>query len=318
MPTTRKQQLVYGCMGFGGSWDLTPYTREDLRTAERAVSTALEVGVRVFDHADIYRSGKAEAVFGEILARDGTLRSSIRIQTKCGIRVGESGLGVHYNLDKQAIVNRVRASLERLQVEWVDTLLLHRPDPLMEPELVAEALTELHSEGLVRQVGVSNMAGVQMAALQRHLDLPIVVNQLELSLQKRDWIEAGIGVNGDQGIAYDFPLGTLEYCAANGVALQAWGSLARGIYSGAYLDSASPADQGTAVLVSSLAEQYGVAPEAVVLGWLMRHPADVSPVIGTTDPDRIRACAGATAVAAQLTRAEWYSLFATARGQDVP
>ena len=318
MPATRTQELVYGCMGFGGSWDPTPYTREDLRTAERAVSTALDLGVRVFDHADIYRSGKAEAIFGEILARDETLRSSIQIQTKSGIRVGESGLGVHYNLDKHAIKDRVRASLERLQVEWVDTLLLHRPDPLMEPELVAEAMTELRVEGLVRQVGVSNMAGVQMAALQRHLDLPIVVNQLELSLRKRDWIEAGIGVNGDQGIAYDFPLGTLEYGAAHGVALQAWGSLARGIYTGGNADSASQADRDTAVLVSNLAEQYDVGPEAIVLGWLMRHPADISPVIGTTNPERIRACADAAAVAAQLTRADWYSLFTTARGQDVP
>lgn len=167
MPTTRNQEVVYGCMGLGGSWDPSPYTREDLRTAEQAVTAALEVGVRVFDHADIYRSGKAEAIFGEILAGDATLRSSIQIQTKCGIRVGESGLGVHYNLAKEAILDRVRASLERLRVDWVDTLLMHRPDPLMEPELVAEALTELHAEGLVRQVGVSNMTGVQMAALQR-------------------------------------------------------------------------------------------------------------------------------------------------------
>ncbi|HEY5820905.1 MAG TPA: aldo/keto reductase, partial [Propionibacteriaceae bacterium] len=115
--------------------------------------------VRVFDHADIYRSGKAEAVFGEILAGDADLRGSIRIQTKCGIRLGESGLGVHYNLDKQAILDRVRASVERLRVDFVDTLLLHRPDPLMEPELVAEALTELHDEGLIRAVGVPTWPG---------------------------------------------------------------------------------------------------------------------------------------------------------------
>ncbi|MCW2810332.1 MAG: aldo/keto reductase [Friedmanniella sp.] len=318
MATARTQELVYGCMGFGGSWDPSPYSREDLRTAQRAVTAALDLGIRVFDHADIYRSGKAEAIFGEILAGDQTLRASIQIQTKCGIRVGESGLGVHYNLDKQAILDRVRGSLDRLQVEWVDTLLLHRPDPLMEPELVAEALTELHAEGLIRQIGVSNMAGVQMATLQRHLELPIVVNQLELSLRKRDWVEAGIGVNGDQGIAYDFPLGTLEYGAAHGVALQAWGSLARGVYSGARTGDAGPAERVTSAMVATLAGQYGVAPEAIVLGWLMRHPADISPVIGTTNPERIRACADAAAVAAQLTRVEWYSLFSAARGQDVP
>ncbi|HEY5820906.1 MAG TPA: aldo/keto reductase [Propionibacteriaceae bacterium] len=157
-----------------------------------------------------------------------------------------------------------------------------------------------------------------MAALQRHLDLPIVVNQLELSLQKRDWVEAGIGVNGEQGIVYDFPLGTLEYGAANNVALQAWGSLAQGIYSGGNADNAGPAELKTAALVSTLAQQYAVAPEAIVLGWLMRHPADISPVIGTTNPNRIRACADAVTVATQLTRIEWYSLLSAARGRDVP
>ncbi|GAA1843676.1 aldo/keto reductase family oxidoreductase [Microlunatus capsulatus] len=313
-----RQQLVYGCMGLGGSWDPTPYDRHDVAVAEAAVGAALEIGIRTFDHADIYRSGKAESVFGEILHGDPGLRDTITVQTKCGIRVGESGLGVHYDLRPASIVERVRASVGRLQVDHVDTLLLHRPDPLARPEQVAEALTSLHAEGLVRSVGVSNMSAAQMAALQRHLDLPLVVNQLELSLAKRDWVESEVLVNGDQAIAHDFPAGTLEHCAQEGVSVQSWGALARGAYSGADLSAASPADRATAELVTALAGTYGTTAEAVVLGWLTKHPAAVSPVVGTTDPARIRACADALAVGDRLTQVDWYRLFATARGQDVP
>jgi predicted oxidoreductase len=318
MPKVRKQVLIYGCMGLGGSWDPTPHTPADVAVASGAITAALDAGIRVFDHADIYRSGKAEAVFGEILAGDKALRASIQVQTKCGIRVGEAGLGVHYDLDKQSILDRVQMSLARLRLDWLDTLLLHRPDPLMEPELVAEALTELHDAGIVRSFGVSNMSSAQMSAIQRHLKMPLVANQLELSLGKRDWIEAGIGVNGDQGIAYDFPLGTLEYCESADIALQAWGALAQGRYSQGANTGETAAEQKTESLVASLATRYDVAAESIILGWLMRHPADISPVIGTTNPDRIRACADAASIADQMTRAEWYSLFAAARGRDVP
>lgn len=318
MSEQHRQQLVYGCMGFGGSWDPSPYTRADVAVAEAAVTAALEIGIRTFDHADIYRAGKAELIFGEILRGDATLRSQIQVQTKCGIRVGEDGLAVRYDSSKASVLERVRASIGRLQVDYVDTLLLHRPDPLTRPDEVAEALHELHAEGLVRAVGVSNMSAPQMAALQRNLDLPLVVNQLELSLGKRDWVEAEILVNGDQPVAHDFPSGTLEYCAAEGVSVQAWGALARGTYSGADLTQASDADRATAALVATLADRYGVRPEAVVLAWLAKHPAGVSPVIGTTDPQRIRASAEALALSRQLSAVEWYSLFIAARGHNLP
>lgn len=312
------QQLIYGCMGLGGSWDPTPYTPADVAVAEAAIGAALEIGIRTFDHADIYRAGKAETVFGEILRGDPGLRETITVQTKCGIRVGESGLAVHYDLSKSSILERVRASVRRLQVDYVDTLLLHRPDPLARPELIAEALTDLHAEGLIRSVGVSNMSAAQMTAIQRHLDLPLKVNQLELSLAKRDWVEAEIMVNGDQPISHDFPVGTLEHCAQEGVAVQSWGALARGAYSGADLSDATTADRATAELVRALAETYNTTAEAVVLGWLIKHPAAVSPVIGTTDPARIRACADAVPAGERLTQAHWYQLFGAARGQDVP
>jgi predicted oxidoreductase len=314
----QRQQLIYGCMGFGGSWDPTPYTQDDVALASTAVEAALEIGIRIFDHADIYRSGKAEQIFGEILGGDDTLRSQVRIQTKCGIRVGEGGLAVRYDLTRDSILERVRASVGRLQVGYVDTLLLHRPDPLTRLDQIAEALQELHAEGTIRAVGVSNMSAHQMAALQRHLDLPLVADQLELSLAKRDWVEAEILVNGDQPIAHDFPSGTLDYCAEQGISVQSWGALARGIYSGAAGIVTSDAERATTSLVAALAQDYGVAPEAVVLAWLAKHPAAISPVIGTTDAKRIRACAEALPLSTRLTTTDWYRLFITARGRDLP
>lgn len=319
MTDTPAQQLIYGCMGLGGGWDPeTPYTDKDVTAAQHVVTAALEVGITAFDHADIYRAGKAEAVFGVLLREDPTLRGRILIQTKCGIRVGEGGLAVHYDLRGSSISDRVHASIERLGVDAVDTLLLHRPDPLAHPEGIGNAVMALHAEGVIRQVGVSNMSATQMATLKRYLEIPLVANQLELSLAKRDWVEAEIGVNGNQPIDNDFPLGTLEYCREAGVAVQSWGALARGIYSGATRPDRSAAESATAALVIELARKYHATPEAVVLGWLMKHPAAISPVIGTTDPARIRACSNARAVGQAMAYDDWYRLFVTARGRDLP
>jgi len=305
-------------MGLGGSWDPSPYGAAEVTQAELAVRTALETGITVFDHADIYRSGKSESVFGELLADDPALRDRIHIQTKCGIRLGEDGLAVHYDLSAQNIRRQVQTSLERLRTDRLDTLLLHRPDPLTDPAETAGALLALREEGLVHDVGVSNMSAPQMAALERHLVAPLAVNQLELSLAKRDWLETAVGVNGAQEISSTFVPGTLEHCAKTGAVVQAWSPLARGVYSGSAPSDPSPAERATGALVRRLADELGAAPESVVLGWLMKHPASVDPVIGTTSPARIRACADAAAVSARLTRTDWYALWVTARGLDLP
>jgi len=314
----RPQQLVYGCMGLGGSWDPTPYSPADVDQAEAAVHAALDTGITVFDHADIYRSGKSEAVFGQVLAHDRALRGRLKIQTKCGIRLGDAGLAVHYDLSAAAVRRRVEESLIRLGVDHVDTLLLHRPDPLTDVAETADALVALQDEGLVGAVGVSNMAAPQMTALQRHLRTRLAVDQLELSLAKRDWLETEIGVNGGQSVGSAFVAGTLEHCAEAGITVQAWSPLARGAYSGSSSADASPAELATTTLVRRLADDLGTEPEAVVLGWLMKHPAAVDPVIGTTNPERIRACADAGRVAAALSRTDWYALLVAARGLDLP
>jgi predicted oxidoreductase len=302
-------------MGLGGTWDDAPVTGADIDHAERAVHAALEIGVTWFDHADIYTRGKAELVFGEVLRRNPGLRDRVRIQTKCGIRLGESGLQTYYDLSRAAILERVDASLERLGVERVEVLLLHRPDPLMDPAEVAAAYSELRDAGKVGALGVSNMSAAQMSLLQRHLDEPLVANQLEMSLHRRDWVESGVLLNHPEGSGLSFPEGTVEYCRANDVRIQAWGSLAKGLYSGA---PRTEADNAAYELVNALAVTKGTTAEAIVLGWLMRHPARIEPVIGTANPDRIRACADAEAQAAAMTNVEWYQLWTAARGHPVP
>ncbi|SFT44180.1 aldo/keto reductase family oxidoreductase [Arthrobacter sp. ov118] len=312
------QELIYGCMGLGGSWSAEPYSSVHVDEAAAALEAALDAGITLFDHADIYRSGKSEAVFGEVLASTPGLREKIRLQTKCGIRLGEQGLQTHYDLSRDGIFERVNGSLKRLKTDYVDVLLLHRPDPLADPAEVASAVGQLMREGKVRQVGVSNMSGPQIEALQDHLETPVVANQLEMSLLKRAWLESTVLVNHAEGLDHSFPHGTVEFCGQHGITLQAYGALARGHYSGAPPESPTPAEAATAVLVAEMAAARGTTVEAVLLGWLMRHPARIAPVIGSANPDRIRACAGAARVAAEMTRAQWYRLWVTARGSNIP
>ncbi|XAS66508.1 aldo/keto reductase [Micrococcaceae bacterium Sec5.7] len=312
------QELIYGCMGLGGSWSDEPYGAAQVDQAGAAIDAALEIGITLFDHADIYRSGKSEAVFGEVLASTPGLRERIRLQTKCGIRLNERGLDTHYDLSRESILERVNGSLKRLRTDHVDVLMLHRPDPLMVPAEVASAVGQLVDEGKVRQLGVSNMSGAQIAALQDHLEMPVVANQLEMSLLKRAWLESTVLVNHVESVDYSFPHGTLEFCAREGINLQAYGSLARGVFTGAPSETPTAAETATAALVAQLADDKGATGEAILLGWLMKHPAGVAPVIGTAHPERIRACAGAADVAAAMTRAEWYWLWATARGSNIP
>ncbi|GGV23299.1 oxidoreductase [Streptomyces longisporoflavus] len=307
----RTSRLVYGCMGLGGAWDTTPYTAEDITIAEAAVEAALEAGITVFDHADIYRHGKAEAVFGEVLDRAPGLRERIVLQTKCGIRLADGDRPGLYDLRGASIVRRVEESLTRLRTDVIDVLLLHRPDPLTAPEEIAGALASLHGQGLVRRFGVSNMSAAQITRLQAHLDVPLVANQLEMSLERRDWVESGVLVNTPAAADNGFPHGTLEYCTANGIQLQAWGSLARGRFT-------SGGDSPTARLVTDLAARKHTTPETILLWWLQRHPAGIAPVIGTSRPERILACRDAARREPELTHEEWYDLWITARGGPLP
>ncbi|MBT2444103.1 aldo/keto reductase [Streptomyces sp. ISL-36] len=302
-------------MGLGGAWDTSPYTAADVDAAEAAVEAALDSGITAFDHADIYRHGKSEAVFGEILARSAGLRERITLQTKCGIRLAEGDRPGLYDLRGDTVVRKVEESLTRLRTDVLDVLLLHRPDPLADPADLGAALTSLHRQGLVRRFGVSNMNAAQIARLQAHTELPLVANQLEMSLYRRAWLEDAVLVNTPESAANGFPAGTVEHCLAHGISLQAWGSLAQGRYTGL---PKTPQDRATAALVASLAQAKGTTPETIVLWWLRRHPARVVPVIGTSNPARIRACRDAALGEPDLSHEEWYELWVTARGVALP
>ncbi|KOG47198.1 aldo/keto reductase [Streptomyces virginiae] len=302
-------------MGLGGSWDPDPYGPADIDAAEAAVAAALDSGITTFDHADIYRHGKAEAVFGEVLARTPGLRERITLQTKCGIRLGDKDRPGIYDLRGETIVRRVEESLIRLRTDVIDVLLLHRPDPLADVDSVASALASLHRQGLVRGFGVSNMGAAQIAHLQARLDVPLVANQLEMSLHSRDWVEAGVLLNTPESANNGFPFGTLEHCRDHGIRLQAWGALAQGRFTGR---EQTPAERATAALLAELARQKDTTPESVLLWWLMRHPAAIAPVIGSARPERIRACRDAALREPELTHEEWYELWITARGVPLP
>ncbi|MFF8279805.1 aldo/keto reductase family oxidoreductase [Streptomyces lateritius] len=316
MTTSEKpDRIVLGCMGLGGAWDTSPATAADIDAAEAAVEAALESGITAFDHADIYRHGKAESVFGEVLARSAGLRERITLQTKCGIRLAEGDRPGLYDLRGPTVVRKVEESLSRLRTDVLDVLLLHRPDPLADPADVGEALTSLHRQGLVRRFGVSNMNAAQIARIQAHTELPLVANQLEMSLHRRAWLEDGVLVNTPESAANGFPAGTVEHCLAHGISLQAWGALAQGRYTGR---PETPQERATAALVASLAEAKGTTAETIVLWWLRRHPARVVPVIGTSNPARIRACRDAARSEPDLSHEEWYTLWVTARGAALP
>lgn len=311
-------RLILGCMGLGGEWDQSPSTREDILKTERVIDAALSTGITMFDHADIYKMGKAEKVFGEILKSRPELRGNMVLQSKCGIRFADGKNPGRYDFSKNYILDSVDGILSRLKTEYLDILLLHRPDPLMEPEEVAEAFETLKKSGKVRHFGVSNMSASQIQFLNAYCTEPMIVNQLNMSLKEIDWLEQGVLVNQKEGTRVNFPDGTIEYCRLNNVQIQAWGPLANGNYSGRTIDTPSQSVLATKELVEKMAREKETSTEAIVLGWLMRHPAMIQPVIGTTNPDRIIKCQDAVRQAEIMTREEWYALYTTSRGNKLP
>ncbi|MFD2613116.1 aldo/keto reductase [Paenibacillus gansuensis] len=310
-------RLVLGCMGLGGGWDSSPVTSEHLRQAHDAVEAALSIGINMFDHADIYTRGKAEQVFGQVLKDRPELRESIILQSKCAIRFAEeSGVPGRYDFSEEHIHKSVDGILKRLGVEYLDILLLHRPDPLMDPEEVAKTLSDLKSSGKVRRFGVSNMSAAQIQLLQHYTDEKFVVNQLEMSLAKLGWLNSVVQLNTESAKNDIFPEGTVEFCRMENIQIQAWGPLAKGVFSGASTADQPESVQTTAKLVEQLAEEKNTTAEAIVLAWLMKHPAGIQPVIGTANADRIRACRDAEQVT--LTRDEWYTLYVSSRGVPLP
>lgn len=309
-------RIGYGCMQLSRAWDSSPLTAEERRNAQALVETALAHGITLFDHADIYARGKSEQVFGDLLRAAPALREHMVLQSKCGIRFADDPPGTpqRYDFSHAHIVASVDGILSRLGVDHIDVLLLHRPDPLGEPEEVARAFDALHAAGKVLHFGVSNHTAGQMDLLRRHVRQPLVANQLEVSLLHHHLIDEGIIAN-QTGHAYAAAAGTLDHCRLHGIRVQAWSPLAGGTFA-TTSEFAAPTVRETARLLREIAEAKGVTPEAIQLAWLLRHPAGIQPIVGTTDPARLAACCAADGV--ELNREEWYALLAAARGARVP
>ncbi|MEO0369032.1 MAG: aldo/keto reductase [Pseudomonadota bacterium] len=307
--------LAYGCMELGGP-NHEPITADVVRQANQCIDAALESGINFFDHADVYRMGQAEEAFGQALAQRPALRDDIVLQSKCSIKFDDELAPGRYDASYDWIIRSVEGSLKRLKTDFLDVLILHRPDPLMEPEEVVKAFDILYQQGKVKYFGMSNVHGHQMAFLQHYLPHPLVANQIEMGLGSLDWLNEGVTVGHPEYQEANFTAGTLEYCRMNHVQIQSWRSLAQGLYSGRDVSGESESVQKTARLVSLLAEKYQCTREAIVLGFILRHPAKIQPVIGTTNLQRIKACADAVNVT--LSREDWYGLYVSARGVRLP
>jgi len=316
--TLKGSRLILGCMGLGGSWD-TQYTltKADEAQARAFLDTGLELGANFYDHANIYTKGRAEEVFGRILKERPGLRDQLVLQSKVGIRWANEpeGSPQRFDFSRGHILSATEAILKRLGTDHLDILLLHRPDALWQPEEIAEAFAVLKGQGKVRYFGVSNQNRFQMEYLQSVLPDPLVANQLQMSLLHHGFVENGISVNQASPRYPDGWEGTMEYARMHRVVLQAWSPLDRGLLTGDLKDQPENV-VGAAALVKKLAADHGTTPEAIQLAWLLKHPAGIQPVLGTSKPERLRACAKALDVT--LSREEWYSLFAAARGKAMP
>lgn len=306
-------RIAYGCMKIGGTWDHAPISSEVETTARDTVAAALDCGINFFDHADIYTAGKSETLFGRILKSTPGLRDRIVLQSKVGIRFANdaysSGEPARYDFSHDHILRSTEAILARLGIDHLDILLLHRPDPLVEPAEVARAFDTLHRSGKVRHFGVSNHTPAQIELLRHYVRQPLVVNQLEFSLAQPALVVEGFLANRAGATAEaNLAAGTLDYCRRHEISVQAWSPVG----GGKLLNPDHPA----AAFIAGLAAAKKISPEAVLLAWILRHPAGIQPVIGTTQAARVRASAQADGVT--FSREEWYALLAAARGQKVP
>ncbi len=291
-------EISLGCMRISGM------AKEEVA---QLLHTALENGITFFDHADIYGGGQSEVRFAEALALTPRTRETLHLQSKCGIRKGM------FDFSKEHILASVEGSLKRLQTEYLDVLLLHRPDTLVEPEEVAEAFTILQASGKVRYFGVSNQNPMQIELLRKFVPQPLVFNQLQLSITNTGMIDAGINVNMQNPPSVDHDGSILDYCRLQEITIQPWSPFQYGFFEGVFLDNPKFPELNAAI--DRLAAAKGVTNTAIAIAWLLRHPAKMQPIIGTTNAQRVSDVAKASEIT--LTRQEWYEIYIAA-GNKLP
>jgi predicted oxidoreductase len=291
-------EISLGCMRISGLSN---------SEASTLINTALEEGINFFDHADIYGGGKSEEVFAQAVDMNPSVREKMIIQTKCGIRQG------YFDFSKEHILNSVEGSLKRLKTEYIDVLLLHRPDTLMEPEEVAEAFDILHNSGKVKYFGVSNQNPMQIELLSRYLNQKIIINQLQLSITNTGMIDSGLNVNMKIDPSIDRDGSILEYCRLKDITIQAWSPFQYGFFEGVFLDNDKFPELNTKI--NEIAAAKGVTNTAIAAAWILRHPAKIQTIAGTTSVQRLKDICKASQVV--LTRPEWYEIYRAA-GNKLP
>ncbi len=291
-------EISLGCMRISGMSN---------QEVSNLIHTALDEGINFFDHADIYGGGESEAIFSTAIGMNAGLREKMYLQTKCGIR--ESS----YDFSKDHILEAVDGSLKRLQTDYVDVLLLHRPDALVEPQEVAEAFDTLQNSGKVKYFGVSNQNPMQIELLRRYVRQPIIANQLQLSIMFTGMIDRGINVNMKVDRSIDRDGGILDYCRLHDITIQPWSPFQYGFFDGVFLDNDKFPELNQKI--DEIASAKGVPNTAIAIAWLLRHPARMQPIVGTTNANRLKDVCKASAV--NLTRQEWYDIYLAA-GNTLP
>lgn len=304
LKTTR---LAYGCWRLAGTWVPAEVTPEGMAHGRRAVISAYEAGYTLFDNADIYCNGVAETILGQALRETPGMRERVVIATKCGIRWAgdpQPKSPHRYDFSAEYMVASCEKSLKRIGIETIDLYQLHRPDFLMDPAEIARAFTQLRKAGKVREFGVSNFRPSQVTALQKACPMRLAVNQVEISLARLDCLHDG----------------TLDQCLAENLTPLVWSPLAGGLLGGGWKTGTqdSRRDRLNPLLrvLEEIAGERGVSCTVVALAWLLRHPAQLVPIVGSTNPDRIREAVQADEI--ELSRDEWYRLLLPARGESLP
>ena len=283
---------------------------KSVKEVEELVETALSVGINAFDLADIYGRGRCEELLGLVLKNRPDLREEMWIQSKCGIRIEEF---TYFDFSKDYIIKSVDGILQRLKIDHLDSLLLHRPDALMESNQVAEAFDLLYKQGKVRNFGVSNQNPMMMELLKKDVKQPLAVNQLQLSAAFTPGFESGFHVNMEDGQAAMRDGSMFEYCKLHDVVIQAWSVLQFGYFKGNFVGNEK--FQQLNQVLNRLALKYSVSPSAIAIAWVLRYPAKMQAVVGTTNPKHLREASQATNFS--LTRKEWYEIYLAA-GNNLP
>ncbi|HEV8890141.1 aldo/keto reductase family oxidoreductase [Streptococcus pneumoniae] len=283
---------------------------KSVKEVEELVETALSVGINAFDLADIYGRGRCEELLGLVLKNRPDLREKMWIQSKCGIRIEEF---TYFDFSKDYIIKSVDGILQRLKIDHLDSLLLHRPDALMESDQVAEAFDLLYKQGKVRDFGVSNQNPMMMELLKKDVKQPLAVNQLQLSAAFTPGFESAFHVNMEDSQAAMRDGSVFEYCKLHDVVIQAWSVLQFGYFKGNFVGNEK--FQALNQVLDRLAIKYGVTSSTIAISWILRYPAKMQAVVGTTNPKHLREVSQAANFS--LTRKEWYEIYLAA-GNNLP